>query len=111
MLCPTVLHQSTLCLGSFPCRRILDPPLRGHPALGAVPRTSCSWVCDLTTRLCFLLNFCKSTSLRPVLVGCDGLLGKLLGARAGWGQVNALPHSAQPHRDPPPKAPAALTSG
>lgn len=41
MLCPTVLHQSTLCSGSFLCRRILDPPLHS-PTPGTVPRTSCS---------------------------------------------------------------------
>lgn len=54
---------------------------------------------NLTTQLCLLLNFCKSTSVRPVPVGCDGLPEKLLGPGTSWGQVTSVPHSAQPHRD------------
>lgn len=54
----------------------LPPPPCARTVLGAVPRTSGSQSRDLTRRLCFLLKFCKSTSVRQVLVGCDGLLGK-----------------------------------
>lgn len=85
------------------------PPPRARAALGAVPRTSCSQSYDLTTRSCFLLKFCKSTSVRQVPVGCDGLLGKLW-ASTSWGP-GGLTVPLIPAPWGPPNPPAALTSG
>lgn len=42
-----------------------------HATLGTMPRTSSSQSCELTTRSCFLLKFCTSTSADPQR-GCDG---------------------------------------
>lgn len=50
---PTALPQSSLCLGSLPSEGSWTP-LCSRPALGTMPRTSCS---GLTTGLCFLLSF------------------------------------------------------
>lgn len=38
-----------------------------HATLGTMPRTSSSQSCDLTTRSCFLLKFCTSTSVTQIL--------------------------------------------
>ena len=64
---PAALPQRTLCSGSIEWRSGVEPPRRGScPVLGAAPGTPCSQSCDLTTRSCFLLKLCKSTSARQV---------------------------------------------
>lgn len=76
----------------------LPPPPRAHAVLGAMPRTSCSQARDSTARSCFLLKFCKSTSVRQVPGGCDGLLGKWgAGTSQGLGELAAWDHQAPGH--------------
>lgn len=45
-------------------REVLGP---AAAVLGTMPRTSCSWPCDLTTRSCFLLKLCTGTSVTQIV--------------------------------------------
>lgn len=47
-------------------REVLGPMAA---VLGTMPRTSCSWAYDLTTRSCFLLKLCTGTSITQITGG------------------------------------------